>query len=618
MTISLLTLSKSEIILVDSIISIDDVNYSTNHEIITLDYLSHIQLFNKKIHHKISDDFIHIEELQKLESQIRHFVNWYTLSEFSTIILEDGINLGELFYIEFRDMLTSFLKKFLEISKIMTLYPNNTFLVSESVYEIVSIYTKNVHIIKTKNKNESIYSSIEVPIKIGPKIFTLKLNSVHVSMIQTIFDKGIKNFLLNNKIRTDDEAILLVDFTTLKNEHFLLASSKFHLNVIKYDRTVPSIWNKKTFDIIKNSNCIMENESNLLNKEIMNRIKLNQQIFETKLNSILSYDNVLADYFSINKISFWNALKPLFIRLYKRGFFEAAKEIELAKQLFQKYCFSKILIFNEAEMTEQIIIHFAKKQQIPVFQLQHGLYYDSPQMIPETSFQRIIPKNSDFFISYGDSFKNYLVNNGIKSNKVKSMGSIFFDKIFDNKISEYSHSDHILLAADPYAFNRPLDLTVNQQNQYHDTIAKICQVISNQKKHLIIKTHPQKHAMEDVIAKQINPKIQVFHSGDIQSLIKSSSLVIVTDMSTVILEAQAMKKPVISIPIRDHFGKPEVFNFCPQIKSDELESWIQLFYKNSDMKNNLIEKGNEFLKLYLANPGNASSEILHFLETCDV
>lgn len=616
MTISLLTLSKSKIILVDSTISLDDMNYNTNHEIITFDYFSHIQLFNKKIHHKISDDFIHIEELQKLESEIYHFVNWYTLSEFSTIILEDGINLGELFYIEFRDILTSFLKKFLEISKIITLYPNNTFLVSESVYEIISLYTRNVIVIKTKN--ESIYSSIEVPIKIGPKIFTLKLDSKHVSMIQTIFDKSVKNFLLNKKIRSDYKSILLVDFTTLKNENFLLASSKFHLNMIKYDRTVPSIWNKKTFDIIKNSNCIMENESNLLNKEIITRIKLNQQIFETKLNSILSYENILIDHFSINKMSFWNALKPLFIKLYKRGFFEAAREIELAKQLFRKYCFSKVLIFNEAEMTEQIIIHFAKKQQIPVFQLQHGLYYDSSQMISETSFQRVIPKNSDFFISYGNSFKNYLIDNGINSNKVKSMGSIFFDKIFNNKISEYSHSDYILLAADPYAFNRPLDLTVNQQNQYHDTIKKICQVISNQKKHLIIKTHPQKHAMEDVIAKQINPKIQVFHSGDIQPLIKSSSLVIVTDMSTVILEAQAMKKPVISIPIRDHFGKPEVFNFCPQIKSDELESWIQLFYKNPDMKNNLIGKGNEFLKLYLTNPGSASSEILSFLELSDV
>ncbi|QLH10220.1 UDP-N-acetylglucosamine 2-epimerase [Nitrosarchaeum sp. AC2] len=609
-----MTLSKSEIILVDSTISIDDVNYNLNHEIIALDYLSHIQLSNKKIDHKISDDFVTIEELQKLESQIHHFVNWHALPEFSTIILEDGINLGELFYIEFYDILTSFLKKFLEISSFLTIYPNNTFLVSEYVYEIISRYTKNVKVIKTKTKNESIYSYIEIPVKIGPKIFTLKLNSEHASMIQTILDKCIKIFLLNKKIKTDDKSILLVNFTTLKNENFLLTSSKFHLNLIKYDRGIPSIWNKKTFNIIKNSNCIMENESNLLNKETMTRIKLNQQIFETKLDSILSYENVLAKHFSINTTSFWNALKPFFIQLYKRGFFEAAKEIELAKQLFQKYYFSKVLILNEAETIEQIILHFAKKQQIPVFQLQHGLYYDSPQMISKNTFQRLIPKNSDFFISYGDSFKNYLIHNGIKSNRVKSMGSIFFDNIFDNKISEFFSSDYVLLAADPYAFNRSLDLTINQQNQYHNTIAKICQVISNQKKHLIIKTHPQKHAMEDVIAKQIDPKIQVFHSGDIQPLIKSSSLVIVTDMSTVILEAQAMKKPVISIPIKDHFGKPEVFNFCPQIKSNELESWIKSFYKNPDVKNNLIEKGNQFLKLYLANPGSASSTILSFLE----
>ena len=371
--------------------------------------------------------------------------------------------------------------------------------------------------------------------------------------------------------------VLLVGFTTLKSKNFLLSSKNYDLNLIKYDSDLPSIWNKETFDIIKTSKCIVENRSTILNDEVKDLIKEKQNVFEKKIDSLMLNENILS------------------------------------KKLFEKYSFSKILLFNEAEMTEQIILSFAKKNNISIFQIQHGLYYDTNEMMIENKFGRIIPQKSDFFITWGEIFKNYLIKNSISQDKIKSLGSLFFDKLqLENNLSDTSNQ--ILLASDPLAFNRPIDLTISQKNLYQNTIEHICTIVSQKNKKLIIKTHPQKNQNEQEIAKEIDPTIKVYYSGDIHPLIKSSDLVIVTDVTTVILEAMIMQKPVISIRLKEHYGKPEIFNYCKQISLDSLDSFIKSFYSSSKIKNDMISNGNKFLKIYLQNYGHASQELLKFLQ----
>ena len=604
---------KSKILIIDSTLDISDFEpFSNSSKIITLDYASHRKLIDKGIPHTNSDDFLDSNEIQDLENQIYHLVNWYNLEEISKIIIDDGINLGELFYVEFRSELIQFLKKYFEILKIFLEYSNFSFLSSQNVSEIISTFSNNFSIIKTTKKNESIYSTVDVPIKFGKKNFTLKLNLTSISRIKTILEKSTGSFI-NKKIQNNMSTVLLVGFTTLKSKNFLLSSKNYDLNLIKYDSDLPSIWNKETFDIIKTSKCIVENRSTILNDEVKDLIKEKQNVFEKKIDSLMLNENILSKHFSINDKSFWKSLKPLFVRMCKKYFFNAAQEIIQGKKLFEKYSFSKILLFNEAEMTEQIILSFAKKNNISIFQIQHGLYYDTNEMMIENKFGRIIPQKSDFFITWGEIFKNYLIKNSISQDKIKSLGSLFFDKLqLENNLSDTSNQ--ILLASDPLAFNRPIDLTISQKNLYQNTIEHICTIVSQKNKKLIIKTHPQKNQNEQEIAKEIDPTIKVYYSGDIHPLIKSSDLVIVTDVTTVILEAMIMQKPVISIRLKEHYGKPEIFNYCKQISLDSLDSFIKSFYSSSKIKNDMISNGNKFLKIYLQNYGHASQELLKFLQ----
>jgi len=608
-----LTLKTShDFLLVDNIQKLDDLGDYKSKLIITFDYSSHVFLSEQKIPHTISDEYNSIKELKIIEKLIYSFGYWYDLPSLKNDIFENNINLGELFFSEFNNELVPLLKKFFEISKIIKLNPISHYFVSENIFEIISIFTSNITKIKMRNQTISLHNSIDVPLKFGSKQITLKLSTKNISRIQKLLNIFGRYLFFNKKIVLDFSNILLVNFTTLKSKELLLEIPNFDLNVIKYDRTIPSVWNKHSFDIIKNSNCIIENETTLLDKKISKRIKQNKNTFLSKIDLIFLNKN-LEKYFSFDEMDFWCVVKPLLIKLCKKRFVQAAEEIEFATKLLEKYSFSKILLLNESSMVEKIIIKLAKQKKIDVCVLQHGLFYDSKEMIPKNLFERTIPKNPDYYFAWGEISKNYLISNEIDPNKIKVTGSLFFDNIFQNKIPTYTDTNCILLASDPLAFNRPIDLSIVQKEKYENTIEEVCKIVSKNKKNLIIKTHPQKNQNESKIAKKINSSIKIFHSGDIHPLIQSSDLVITTDLSTVILEAMIMQKPVISIRLKEHYGMPDILKNCTQISLDSLDSWLVSFYTDPTIKKNLIAKGNEYLNSYFSNQGKSAKSILEFL-----
>ena len=306
-----------------------------------------------------------------------------------------------------------------------------------------------------------------------------------------------------------------------------------------------------------------------------------------------------------------------FVNMCRKRFLDASKEFELAEKLLTKYPFSAILVWAETGLLEQIMISLAKKLEIPVILLQHGLDNDSPELITRNKFYGYPPKISDIMLVWGPTSKRCLVEHGLDEKKIVEIGSTFFDQIFNNIVKPAFFQDYVLLATDPYSLMTPHELTVEFMETYEMIIKKVHEIASKQNKRLVIKPHPQKSANEEEIAKQIDPTIIVIKSGDILPLIKSSSLVIVTDMSTVILDAQAMKKPVVSILLRDYCGTPEPFksNLCERVNINELDKWVTNVMNSNDLRNQIVLKGTMFVDLYLVNQGTASESLLKFLES---
>ena len=134
-------------------------------------------------------------------------------------------------------------------------------------------------------------------------------------------------------------------------------------------------------------------------------------------------------------------------------------------------------------------------------------------------------------------------------------------------------------------------------------------------KKLVIRPHPQKDIGEMQIAKELDPKIKVDVGGSILPLIKSSSLVVVTDVSSVIVEAMALNKPVISLRVDpnwdDEFSNS---NSCLRTNIEDFENNLSKILENEQFRNLLLKKQKIFLDENVANQGSASINLIKFLD----
>ncbi len=586
-------------------------------KVITFDYESHEKLLEEKIDHEVSDNYLDSESLNIIQTTAYKACSWYDEISIKEEVHYKGINLGELFYAEFYSWLFSNLKKFLEINKIYAKYNASTFVTSTPLSLIIKNFTNNVEVFHSKFLDKSLNDAVEIPIKINNFNFALKISHKTLFRLQKI-PQYFMNFFLKTKLISYDnkKTVLLVNCTTMRFKNFLKAAPKYSLNIIKYDRLVPAIWNLETLSIIKNSNCFIENLSTLQTDEVSDNIKKEEKLINKKIEVLSNCDDFFNSFFSINEISFWNVIKEQFLNLCKKRFIESVREITIMEKLFQKYNFNKIVILNEVNSSDLISINFAKKMGIRIVYFQHGFYYDSPEMLDYYKFIRSYPFYSDDFIVWGKSLAKSSINYGVPKNKIHDLGATYFDHLFKQiSVINNTTENYILLATDAKAFNRPHDLTVNNIENYYDTILKVCQICKKLNKKLIIKCHPSKFFNEDKITKSVDEKIKVIKVGDIVPLIKSCEILITTDLTTSVLEGQILQKPVISLKIREHYGKPSILlsDSCIQSTIKDLEKNLEHIIKDVDYKKEVIHKGNSFLNDYFTNQCNASEAFLQFL-----
>ena len=116
------------------------------------------------------------------------------------------------------------------------------------------------------------------------------------------------------------------------------------------------------------------------------------------------------------------------------------------------------------------------------------------------------------------------------------------------------------------------------------------------------------------MVREIDSNIQVIKTGKISEIIKKCSLMIVIDFSSVILDAYILKKPIISIPVKNNgYGVPTALknNSCIIGNLGNLGNTISTVLKNDYSEN--IERGTISAQQYLSNPGTSSEKLLSFL-----
>lgn len=598
-------LQQNKIFLLSEITDLPKITNSDEHEIIAFDYDTHKILKKSKIIHSLADNFLDESELLMINTNSVKFSKWYKQTYLNDLIYFNEINLGELFESQLQHYLVSFLINFIEIKNIFNLNPNAIYHASEPIYKILKLFTNDIILIESSISHFSI-----LPSKISKsKNHYLSLDT---NFLPSFFISALENILkkfVNNKLTSNQKTILMVNFTTRKNKSFLLNFKNSKLNLIKFDRILPAIWNIDSFFTIKKSNCIPEHYSSLIDSQIKDQIHQNVSSMEKIINLIFENDD-LSKYFVLDGISFWNIIKHDLKNFFKNNLFQSMIEIHLTQTLFQKYNFSNILILNESGRNEKIAMHFAKKTNTSISCLEHGLLCPIQQDLD--NFLGGFPVLSDNFFTWGKITKQNFESIRVSSTKSISTGSPFYDHIHSAKNQT---SDYILVASAGLGNYTSFDQTVTARINYENSLIKICEIATKLEKKLIVKIHPGLYLNEESIIKKINPKIKVIKSGSILKLLKSCSFLIALGPTSAILESLVSKKPTICVPLNPLNCNILFKNYeellIPLSQIDEI---MQLFFSNSDYKNSLLKSGESFLEDYLVNHGTAGLILIEYLK----
>lgn len=609
---------NSIIVLFDSNSNIEELKkiLHRNPLIISFDYETHQILEKNNIMHQISDDFVTRDDLVQIQNKCYDLVKWYETNPQSSLIEYEGVNLGSTIEVELNYFLVSFVKSFVEIAKIFAKNSYNAFIVSTKFYETISLFTNSVTKLETQttDNQDFYYDSVNTSLKIRGHNFNLHLSKSQFDKLKKLFE--IMLDLLFNPKKINNKTVLLVEFNTISYKKIFETLPNIDLNLISYNRRRPIIWNLETFSIIRKSGCRIVTDHSLMDANTENKIKNIIQHMELNIKSIWSNDTFYMSFFSIDGISFWKILKPILMDLFNKRAIQAISEIEMTKNLLKKYKFNAILVWSEIGSTERIVVKLAKRFGIPIVLLQHGLFYDSNSdgAYRMNKFQGVFPVCADKYAVWGRIEEKHQLQHDPSNKKLEVLGSPLHDNILS--VSESKYQDYILLATSGPVKENALDLTVDTIEKNKQVIKKICEVVSKMNKNLIIKLHPSPDEFDpSEMVRKIDPKITVLKTDNIASLIKSCQIFIMIDASTVILDAHLLRKPVISVLVKDSdYGIPTVLqNSCVTTDVENFENVFTSVLNDEIFRKTLINKGTNYVNEYLINQGTASEKLLNFL-----
>jgi len=610
------------LLLIDSEFPFDKIKEQLNNykscKIISFDFISHKKLQSLDLSHEISDNFLNDEEVNKIQHEVYSFGKWYNNSELEKYLSYSNVNIGGLFHEQFTVFLSPFLKFFYEIKNIIKQFPNHMVVCSSMISKFVKIFCNNVTVVDNKKSHEPDFAhdKIRFNLKIGRKYFLFLIPRKYYKKIKEISEFFIDLFFgFNSKNLKNNNSTLLVEFNTIRFEELFLNFKNSSILPLNYARRRPSIWNWKSFSIIKKSG-IKVVTSKFMNKINNTSNNYDQSEFISNLNMLFDNDMMMSKFFTIGNNSFWSIIKPIWKNLIFSRIDEIIFEIDMAKYFIKNNKINSIIVFSEVGMTEQIIVSLSQKYSIPTFLLQAGLYWDTPEAHEMNTAQTVYPVKSDKFLVWGKTSQNDAITNGLlKPENVIPIGSPRYDGLFE---TENVDEDYILFAVTGPRKMNVRDLKISTYLNHENSIEQICKIVSKLGKKLIIKLHPgsDEYNITEFV-KSINPEIEVITTGDILPLIRSCSAMIVTRLSTAMLECQILKKPVIYVPIFDeNFGTPEIFksNSCVFSSLDKLEFDLNKLQNDSNFKQNIINSANIFIKNYFNNPNHASNSLVEFLK----
>ena len=613
-----------KIILVDSTSNFENIkNFfkkENNLSIISFDYKSHKKLENGNIPHQISDDYITDLQCKTIQDYVYKFTYWYFEKDFSKFLEYREINLGRLFQDELLNFFVRFLKKFKEIEIIFASNQNKEFLAENELFDIIQFFTNST--LNLQKSTKKFHSFPHEEMRVNLKIAGYE-KSLFLSRDRYLKLKKLSDFLINNMFNpkiTDNTKtkILFAEYNTERYKELFLKSKKFNAEIFFYGKRRPAFWNGSTLKTIRNSKCKIITNHLIYDNVAKHEEKLGIKKMQTQLSELWKKNSSLEKFFTFGDFEVFTLIKPVLVELIENRLSHTIHEIELVNRMFQKIRFDFSVIINELGFSEQIISCLSKTHKVKCIHMQEGFHWDTIAAHANLTSQGAYLHDADTLAVWGDIDRSISIENGgIPSNKVKIIGAPRYDNLFN---SETKKQDYILLASsgDPQP-EEVNGIRINKIEEYLTDILQISKIVRELDEEVFIKLHPSPTQLMDLVelGKKIDPKITIVSHGEITSLLPSAKLVISIGMSSAIIEALILKKPVIFIPGIDYnWGDPSIINEkgCLISSISELKDDLKGVLNNTKLYVEQQNSSRKYLSKLISHHGNASDEFYKYLK----
>ena len=613
-----------KIILVDSTSNFENIkNFfkkENNLSIISFDYKSHKKLENGNIPHQISDDYITDLQCKTIQDYVYKFTYWYFEKDFSKFLEYREINLGRLFQDELLNFFVRFLKKFKEIEIIFASNQNKEFLAENELFDIIQFFTNST--LNLQKSTKKFHSFPHEEMRVNLKIAGYE-KSLFLSRDRYLKLKKLSDFLINNMFNpkiTDNTKtkILFAEYNTERYKELFLKSKKFNAEIFFYGKRRPAFWNGSTLKTIRNSKCKIITNHLIYDNVAKHEEKLGIKKMQTQLSELWKKNSSLEKFFTFGDFEVFTLIKPVLVELIENRLSHTIHEIELVNRMFQKIRFDFSVIINELGFSEQIISCLSKTYKVKCIHMQEGFHWDTIAAHANLTSQGAYLHDADTLAVWGDIDRSISIENGgIPSNKVRIIGAPRYDNLFN---SETKKQDYILLASsgDPQP-EEVNGIRINKIEEYLTDILQISKIVRELDEEVFIKLHPSPTQLMDLVelGKKIDPKITIVSHGEITSLLPSAKLVISIGMSSAIIEALILKKPVIFIPGIDYnWGDPSIINEkgCLISSINELKNDLKGVLNNTKLYAEQQNSSRKYLSKLISHHGNASDEFYKYLK----
>ena len=618
-----------ELVLLDSVTEISNLIFRDSQKIITLDYITHKTLNEKKIKHETSDNYISELEKKSLFDYVVSCAEWYKKIPNSKNLEFQNVNLlGSMNEMEFHLEFLNKIIKIYTISNILSILKPKKLFISSNLKNYVEQFSddKTVNIVILNKNTEQGFNSEQIELRFNflfkpitlyiSKNFYDKLKNIQENFICSIFGLWYKP---NSKTKSN----MILEFNPSLFSTLLAELSNCKHQTILFNQRRSAVWNWNSIKNLRKNNCKIINPSDLL-KTDNKTLEILETKYRSKLSDFWLNEKELELIFSKNGVRFWPIMKDKFKKLYNSRLENFLKHIIISKNILENINLNSILSLNEQGETEKLFFRHLN-HKIPTLLLQHSFfkYYDEmydDQRRYDSEFTYDL--KSDYFLLWGSADLNFYSKFGIKSKKLIITGSPKHENYFISQLKTKNNKNNptvILLALNPMTNFSGL-CNVESFLNYEKLIIKLINFLnSHQNIKIIIKLHPGENFHNQILNNFLKlnfPEIPVFQTKSSKKLIQECDLLIHTtpefyEMSTIMLESMILGKPVIEIFADD---KPNTSqNKILRLSFKDEFHKISEIITNNESYQNLKTKNNDLLSNYLSNSKSASKSIFTFL-----